>query len=88
MSISNNNNGSVLFLGAVQGKRKTDNQPFYILEFAVPSTRDSVFGMETANVFTDVNTYNDFINHAKPNTFYGFIVHYSRGGWDLISYKF
>ena len=83
-----NTNNNVLFLGAVKGARKSDGKNFYILAFGVPSTRDGVFGLESANVFTDENTYNDFVSHAKPGTYYGFTVHYSRGGWDLISYKF
>lgn len=91
------NSNSILFIGGVSAKRKSDNKPFYLLHFGVPSPRDTVIGYDHAQVFLPDKTgdkpaadiYADFEKYAKPGTCYPNIqLHYSRGGWDLISYKF
>ncbi len=88
---------SILFIGGVKGKRKSDDKPFYILHFGVPSDRSGVIGFDHANVFipdkwenkTASQVFEDFEKFAKAGTSYPNIqLHYSRGGWDLISYKF
>lgn len=76
------------FVGGLEGKRKTDGQPFYILNFGAPSTRSNIFGFEAAQVFTDEKTFADFKRNARPGKEVNATLHYSRGGWDLIEYKF
>lgn len=91
------NSNSILFIGGVAGKRKVDGKPFYLLHFGVPSDRAGLIGFDHANVFlpdkigdkSAENIYQDFEKFAKPGTCYPNIqLHYSRGGWDLLSYKF
>lgn len=91
------NSNSILFVGGIAGKRKSDGKPFYLLHFGVPSDRETVLGYDHAQVFlpdkigdkTAEVIYSDFEKYAKAGTCYPNIqLHYSRGGWDLISYKF
>lgn len=91
------NSNSILFIGGVAGKRKSDNKPFYLLHFGVPSERAGIIGLDHASVFlpdkigdkTADMIFSDFEKYAKSGTSYpNIVLHYSRGGWDLISYKF
>lgn len=78
-----------MFLGGLSGTGKTSGKPFYCLNFAVPSDRDNVFGYEHASVFVKAEEFEDFKKAAKPGVTYpNILLHYARGGWDLISYKF
>ena len=79
---------NVIFLGGVEGKRKTDQQPFYILNFGSPGSRSNVFGFEVAQIFTDQDTYNQFRRNGKPGKEMQATLHFARGGWDLIEFKF
>ena len=67
---------SVTFIGGVSGNRKTDNKPFYLLQFAVPPSvpRDGLIGYEVANIYlsdrsitgkTAIDVFQDFKDHAK-----------------------
>lgn len=78
---------NVLFVGGVSGTSKAGKE-FFILSFGCPSSRDNVFGFEAAQVFTDEKTFNDFKRSARPGKEVSATLHYSRGGWDLIEYKF
>ena len=80
---------TVLFLGGVSGSRKSDNKPFWLIHFAVPSSRSNCFGFEIAEVFLqDDSIYNDFMKNGKPGKEMQAFVRFARGGWDLIDYKF
>jgi len=78
---------NVIFLGGVSGTSKAGKE-FYILSFGSPSTRSNVFGFESAQVFTDEKTYSEFKKSARPGKEMTATLHFARGGWDLIDYKF